>query len=133
VVLPKGRWFDFWTGKESGNGEAVTVQPADHRIPVFVRNGALIPLMEARLHAPRPGEKVPLEVRHYGEQPGEFRLYDDDGETFAFERGACQWTSLNYQEDADGVWLGTLRGEASESQHFSYDPVIWLHMESKAD
>ncbi len=39
------------------------------------------------LQAPKPGEKLPLELRHYGESEGSISLYDDDGETFNYEKG----------------------------------------------
>ena len=66
VVLPKGDWYDFYTGKYVGNGEKITVTPGLDRIPVYVKDGAILPFMEARLHAPKAGEKVNLEIRHYG-------------------------------------------------------------------
>ncbi|WP_409342745.1 DUF5110 domain-containing protein [Paenibacillus sp. MBLB4367] len=63
------------------------------RIPVFVRDGAIIPLMPERQHAPRMGESVPLELHHFGTAPGRFRLFDDDGETFAYERNEYRWAN----------------------------------------
>ena len=50
VMLPKGNWYDFYTGKYVGNGERITVSPGLDRIPVFVKDGAIIPFMEAMLH-----------------------------------------------------------------------------------
>jgi len=42
VPLPGGRWIDFWTGERlEGGGEVVAAAPLD-RIPVYVRDGALI-------------------------------------------------------------------------------------------
>lgn len=73
VVLPKGDWYDFYTGKYVGNGEKITVTPGLDRIPVYVKDGAILPFMEARLHAPKAGEKVNLEIRHYGKADGSYR------------------------------------------------------------
>ena len=70
VVLPEGNWYDFYTGDYVGNGETITVSPGLERIPVFVKDGGIIPMMEAVLHAPRSGQKVNLEIRHYGKSDG---------------------------------------------------------------
>lgn len=104
VVLPKGKWFDFYTGKLVGDGEVITVSPGISRIPVFVKNGGIIPMMPPLLHAPKAGEKTDLEIRFYGDQPGHFRLYDDDGETFQYEKGAYSFRDITIQKNANGKW-----------------------------
>ena len=86
VILPAGNWYDFYTGKYAGNGEIITVEPGISRIPVFVRDGGIIPTMMPVLHAPAAGQKFDLEIRYYGSEPGSYMLYDDDGETFGYEK-----------------------------------------------
>ena len=71
VVLPGGRWYDFYTGELAGTGEVITVKPGRDRIPVFVRDGAIVPLLARDwLRVPAPGELADLELRHYGRDPG---------------------------------------------------------------
>ncbi|HEX9958118.1 MAG TPA: TIM-barrel domain-containing protein, partial [Fibrella sp.] len=82
ILLPKGNWYDFYTGELVGNGQQITASPGLDRIPVYVKDGGIVPMMPARLQAPKAGETVPIEVRYYGTKPGLYRLYDDDGETF---------------------------------------------------
>ena len=94
VHLPPGAWIEFETGERAEGGQAVTVTPGIERIPIFVRNGGIVPLMPARDNAPHGGERVDLEILHFGDADGRFRLYDDDGETFAYERGAFQWRTI---------------------------------------
>jgi len=130
VVLPKGRWFDFYTGAPVAVGEggtAVTVKTEfAERVPLFVRGGGIIPLLpEGTRRAPRPGETVSLEVRHYGDAPGEMLLYDDDGETFDHERGRFTWTRLRARKDGgDGVWRGEAVREKGDGP-FSYGDITW--------
>ena len=87
VVLPPGKWYDFYTGDLAGEHETISVTPPLERIPLFVRDGGLVPLIPARQFAPGRDDVSPLEVRYYGSKPGSMRLYDDDGETFDYERG----------------------------------------------
>jgi alpha-D-xyloside xylohydrolase len=128
VRLPAGKWFDFHTGRLAGEGPgAVEVTPPLSQIPLLVRDGGLVPLAPERQWAPGPDDVLPLEVRHYGQQPGSFELYDDDGETFDYERGECSWTRLEVERDARGTWKGTLTPDPS-GRPWRYRDVSWRFM-----
>jgi alpha-D-xyloside xylohydrolase len=108
VVLPKGKWYDFYTGKFAGEGEVITVMPGLSRIPVFVKDGGIIPMMPTALRAPAAGEKFDLEIRYYGTAPGRYLLYDDDGETFDYEKGEFSWRIIKVEPDKKGKFKGTI-------------------------
>ncbi|GAB2543771.1 glycoside hydrolase family 31 protein [Spirosoma aerophilum] len=108
VTLPTGNWYDFYTGELVGNGQQITVSPGLDRIPVYVKDGGIIPMMPARLHAPKAGETVPIEVRYYGNKPGFYRLYDDDGETFAYEKGEYSFREIRVDKQANGQIVGAV-------------------------
>ncbi|WP_291529372.1 TIM-barrel domain-containing protein [Bacteroides sp. UBA939] len=127
VVLPKGNWYDFYTGKYVGNGEKITVAPGLDRIPVYVKDGAILPFMEARLHAPKAGEKVNLEIRHYGKADGAYRLYDDDGETFDYEKGVYSWRDIRVVRDKKGQLKGTI-SKAEKGKPDNIANVTWKFM-----
>ena len=92
VILPQGRWYDFYTGKLAGKGEVITVSPGLDRIPVYVKDGGIVPLCPPITEL--DGTKLPLEIRHYGSKPGTFRLYDDDGETYNYEKGEYTYLTI---------------------------------------
>lgn len=127
VVLPQGDWYDFYTGEYAGNGEKIKVTPGLDRIPVYVKDGAVIPFMQPLLHAPRPGQKVNLEIRHYGKAEGAYRLYDDDGETFDYEKGAYSWRDIRVTRDRKGRLKGSLsKAEKGKPDHIA--AVTWRFM-----
>lgn len=127
VVLPQGDWYDFYTGEYAGNGEKIKVTPGLDRIPVYVKDGAVIPFMQPLLHAPRPGQKVNLEIRHYGKAEGAYRLYDDDGETFDYEKGAYSWRDIRVTRDRKGRLKGTL-SKAEKGKPDYIATVTWRFM-----
>ena len=127
VTLPRGRWYDFYTGKLAGENETIAVSPPLSQIPLFVKDGGLIPLVAERQWAPGREEAAPLEVRHYGERPGELSLYDDDGETFDYERGESSWTKLRAAKDAAGAWHGAVTPE-KDARPWRYSTVTWRFM-----
>lgn len=126
VLLPEGVWHDFETGEAFPGGGEITVSPPLDTIPILAREGAVIPLMPALSHAPRAGETVALEVLHFGRQPGRFALYDDDGTTFAYERGAYRWLEFRVDIDADGTRTGQADPKAAEAgPGLAYGPITW--------
>ncbi len=87
-------------------------------------------MIAPRRQVPVPGERVDLDVRHYGEAEGQFMLYDDDGETFRFERGEYSWTRLSVTRDTSGALHGAVA--RSEGQRpFGYAQVTWTMMPGK--
>jgi alpha-glucosidase (family GH31 glycosyl hydrolase) len=99
VILPKGKWYDFYTGEYVGDGEIISVTPGLDKIPVYVKDGGIVPMMPVRLHAPKAGEKYDIEVRYYGTKPGKYMLYDDDGETFNYEKGDLSWREIKVENN----------------------------------
>jgi alpha-glucosidase len=85
VYLPKGEWFDFWTGRRHDGGKPVAVPVTMESTPVFVRGGAFVFRQPVVQHTGEmPGQ--PLEVHVYPAVSSEATLYEDDGETLAYRR-----------------------------------------------
>lgn len=127
VVLPPGKWYDFYTGKYAGNSEVIKVRPGLERIPVFVRDGAIIPMMEPRLHAPVAGEEVNIEFRHYGESEGSLFLYDDDGETYNYEKGEYSWREVKVIRNKKGKLIGSI-SNAEKGKPNTIGRITWKFM-----
>lgn len=127
VVLPPGKWYDFYTGKYAGNSEVIKVRPGLERIPVFVRDGAIIPMMEPRLHAPVGGEMVNIEFRHYGESEGSLFLYDDDGETYNYEKGEYCWREVKVIRNKKGKLIGSI-SKAEKGKPNTIGRITWNFM-----
>jgi alpha-glucosidase (family GH31 glycosyl hydrolase) len=127
VVLPPGKWYDFHTGKLAGENETITVTPDLAQIPVFVKDGSLVPMIEERQWSPAHDEVLPLEIRHYGEKPATLRLYDDDGETFDYEKGRYSWTRLAVSRDTAGKWAPTITPDVN-GHAWRYRDVRWTFM-----
>ena len=108
VVLPQGRWYDFWTGEYVGEGEVITVTDATGKgdMPVFVRNGGIIPMFPEV--SSLTGEKLPVTVRHYGDADSTYSLYDDDGSTYDYEKGGYTRIDISVKVNPDGSKTGTV-------------------------
>jgi alpha-glucosidase (family GH31 glycosyl hydrolase) len=123
VLLPSGIWYGLETGERYEGGCIIRIQCGLERIPVFVRNGSVIPMMPALSHVPPLGTQVPLELIHFGDAVGEGNLYDDDGESFDYEAGVCGLWKATVIQHPDGSYEGQLTGQTEMPQ--AYSSVTW--------
>jgi alpha-D-xyloside xylohydrolase len=99
VYLPAGAdWYDFWTNERFHGGETVKVAAPIDRLPLFVRAGSILPLGEPVLST-HQAQKV-AKLRVYPGADANFTLYDDDGRTYDYEKGAGTVTRLHWDDAA---------------------------------
>ncbi len=111
VYLPEhdAGWFDFWTGEHRAGGQTAEVPAPLERIPLHVRAGSILPLGEPLQHSGEaPG--APLEIRVYPGADAAFTLHDDDGETFAYERGERASVRMRWDDAARTLHIDARRG-----------------------
>jgi alpha-D-xyloside xylohydrolase len=65
VVFPEGNWHDFWTGAPIQSAAEISVPSSTEKIPVYVKNGSLVPWTDVGQFAGAP-ETRQLSVRVYG-------------------------------------------------------------------
>ncbi len=93
VYLPQGEWFDFWTGERHLGPGGVTLTAPLERLPLLVRAGAILPLGPVVQHTgERPLDELTLQIYPLG--TSRFGLYEDDGRTNAYRRGAYALTPI---------------------------------------
>jgi alpha-D-xyloside xylohydrolase len=109
-----------------GENEIIEVKAKLEEIPLFVKDGGIIPMIPPRLHAPKNGELLPLEVRYYGTSEGKFLLYDDDGESFNYETGEYSWTDLRVENSPEGELVGKVKRLSGDI--FNYKDISWKFM-----
>lgn len=99
VYLPAGTdWYNYWTGERLHGGQHITAQAPIDTIPLFVRAGSILPLGAPVLSTAYP--QAIAKVRVYPGADGDFTLYNDDGKTYAYERGENSITHLHWNDAA---------------------------------
>jgi len=127
IVLPPGNWYDFYTGALAGNGETITVPAELDNIPLYVKEGGIIPLLKEGNNTSEWTQGVDLEIRHYGTQASTTRLYDDDGKTFAHERGEYSWYEFRVEKSDRGKLKGNVE-QTSGDYPQTFDKIKWEFM-----
>jgi len=91
ISLPPGEWYDFWTNAKLSSKEKFSLRPRLDEMPLYVRAGAIVP-MQPLVQSTQEKPNGPLELRVYlpTSAPGNDcrgTLYQDDGHTFAYQKG----------------------------------------------
>ena len=101
VQLPKGNWYCFYTGKLLGGDKTITVTAKElqDRAPLFVKEGAVIPMLTEAVNTTKDAYGHPLELRVYGKNGGSCELYEDDGKSFDYQQGKFRIRRLDVSKD----------------------------------
>ena len=127
IYLPKGLWYDFFGDlpAECGGRTVTRVSVPLDRLPAYVREGGIIPLGPAMQHsAAKPVD--PLSVHVYGfaladsaaaAKASEAWLYEDDGLSNNYLRGAFQRTAMRYRQTREAATLEVSTASGDGNYH----------------
>lgn len=116
IWLPEGMWYDYRTGDVATGGRVITQLYGLDEIPVFVKEGSIIPTQTAK-HRITGSIMDTLILNVYTSwhiealstkddtlrrrQKAEYTLYEDDGTTENYKQNICSYTSFRYLQAGD--------------------------------
>jgi len=99
VYLPAGcDWYNYWTNERLHGGQTITADAPIDTLPLFVRAGSIVPLGSEVQSAQEP--QAIVSVRVYSGAVGTFALFQDDGKTYAYEKGGGSVTNFTWDDAA---------------------------------
>lgn len=98
VYLPKGKWMDWWSSKIYNGGQWITVDSPLWEIPLFVKEGGIIPMQETEQYV---GEKqiTQLSLKIFPSKNSSYTLYEDDGKTINYQKGKYSLTKFDLTKE----------------------------------
>ena len=118
-------WYDLYTGQKiidaepnvsslmfnvSSPSRRLVVDAPYEQIPVFVREGAIIPFgPEMEWSDEKPAELINLYI--YAGQNGSFQLYEDEGTNYNYEKGKYATIDITYDDATRTVSFGARKGQ----------------------
>lgn len=120
VYLPKGSdWLNFYSGQRHSGGQTIVAEaPLDH-IPIFVRAGAIIPT-GPQIQYVNELPDAPITINIFYGADGYFELYEDDGQSYAYETGDWSRIPIEFHNEKRqlrfGDRIGKLKGAPLKRQ-----------------
>ena len=103
-------WYNLYTNEYIEGGQNLIVEAPYEQIPVFVREGAIIPFgPEMQWSDEKPAELINLYV--YEGQNGSFQLYEDEGVNYNYEKGKYATIDITYDDEAKTVSFSARKGQ----------------------
>ena len=111
VYLPSGiGWYDLKSGKYFKGGETIQADAPYTDIPVFVKEGSIIPCGPALQYSTeKPADPIRLFI--YTGNDCSFNLYEDENTNYNYEKGMFSIIPLKYNEKNHEIILGNRQGE----------------------
>jgi alpha-glucosidase len=97
VYLPPGTWFDWYDDSELEGARVHEIAAPLEHVPLFVRAGSVLPLLERAPATTAGFFPEILELHWFVSEPSALResmIHEDDGESTAYQRGAYLRTTL---------------------------------------
>lgn len=111
VYLPKGNyWYDYWTNACFEGGQWIDADAPIEKIPLFVREGSILPRAECALSTEEMSNEI--EVMVYSGRSAEFLLYEDAGDGYGYEQGQYLATRLSWDEEEQELSAQRICGSA---------------------
>jgi alpha-D-xyloside xylohydrolase len=110
LYLPQAKWYDFWTGSTIGGGKTIDASAPLDRLPLYIRAGSILPLgPDEEWSTEKPAD--PIELRIYRGADADFTLYEDENDTYNYEKGAYATIPLHWDEAKQTLTIGDRKGQ----------------------
>jgi Alpha-glucosidases, family 31 of glycosyl hydrolases len=126
VYLPgASSWYDFWTGTNATGGQSIEAPAPYDSMPVHVKAGSIIPTgPEIAYTDEKPADPIVLWI--YAGADGEFTLYEDDGVTYAYEKGAFARIPIRWNDAARTLTIAKREGSFAGMQKERTFEVVFV-------
>jgi len=120
VYLPRGGWYHNWDDKYMAGGQEVTVPTPMKQIPLFVREGAIIPgWPQMQFVGEKKVKEITLHVFFKDGKESSF-LYLDDGENMGYKNGHYQITRFDLKGNKNSlrIWQNSIGNYTGKLERF---------------
>jgi len=132
VYLPKGQWYDFFNGKQYAGEQEILIECPLDKLPVFAKGGSIIPMQTIiQSTSEKPSDTLFIHV-YYGNEASVYTYYEDDGETYSYEKGTFLDSKMSFQPSEKKIVIEPLTS-GSYTSKFKTIQVILHGFEAVAD
>ncbi|MBS7563265.1 DUF5110 domain-containing protein [Mucilaginibacter sp. Bleaf8] len=110
VYLPVGTsWYDFWTGEKLQGGQTIIAAAPIQTMPLYIKAGSIVPIGPVVQYATEKPADV-LELRIYPGANGQFKLYEDENDTYNYESGQYATIDMSWNDAKRTLNISAVKG-----------------------
>jgi len=113
VWLPDGEYYDVFTDRHYRGGRKMRMYRPLDTLPLLAKSGAIIPMTDKIGAVDAASNPDTLRIEIYPGADGAFTMYEDDGNSTAYEQGACAFTSMKLDWAARRFSIASVEGDAA--------------------
>lgn len=118
-------WFNFWTGAKSPAGQRVDAAAPVDTLPLFVKPGSILPMGPfLQYSSEKPAD--PIELRVYRGANGKFTLYEDEHDSYNYEKGKFATIPLEWNEAKQTLTIGKRTGGFPGMLNERTFNIVWV-------
>ncbi|MBQ6291987.1 MAG: DUF5110 domain-containing protein [Bacteroidales bacterium] len=109
VYLPAGKyWYDFHSNERFKGGKSIERETPLDIIPLYIPAGSIIPIgPDVQYSDEKPWDR--LEIRVYSGADGDFTLYEDEGDTYNYEKGG--YSAIGFKLKGRSLTIAERKGQ----------------------
>jgi alpha-D-xyloside xylohydrolase len=125
VYLPTGtKWYDFWTGETLNGGQSINAAAPIDVMPLYVKAGSIVP-MGPNVEYATQATSAPIELRIYPGANGEFKFYEDENDSYNYEKGASSTFDLKWNDQSRQLTITARKGTfPGMAKHHTFNVVL---------
>jgi len=110
VYLPAStQWYDFYTGQLYQGGQTIAAAAPISIIPLYIKAGSIVPMGPEVEYATQKTNKV-IEVRIYPGANGQFTIYEDENDSYNYEKGQSATFTLTWNDKLHQLNISDTKG-----------------------
>jgi alpha-glucosidase len=110
VYFPKGKFYDLYTDAIENGSQEKIIEQSMHKLPVYVKESSIIPMQSLiQSTSEKPTDTLVVHI-YKGDSQNSFIYYEDDGESYNYEKGGFYKRSINYNPANSSITFGKAEG-----------------------
>ncbi|MGZ9043229.1 MAG: glycoside hydrolase family 31 protein [Telluria sp.] len=110
VYLPAGKWYDLHSDALHMGGKEHIAELSASKLPVFVKESSIVPVQSlVQSTSEKPDGTLALHI-YKGDADNLHVYYEDDGASFAYQKGAFYKRTISYHAAARRIEIGAAEG-----------------------
>ncbi|MGL1893065.1 MAG: DUF5110 domain-containing protein [Spirochaetaceae bacterium] len=102
-------WYNFWTLEKHKGGKYITAKAPLDIMPIFVRSGSIIPMVEVSVNSASSCDKE-IKLNIYPGADASYSFYQDDADNYNYEKGEYSIIDMFWNDKDETLTIGNRTG-----------------------